>query len=73
MLEAIAVLGSSTRAAEIAVDDVDPFNRPAEGDGPFTQRILALRALGILEHLAQGGLAHVEIGVATQVLGADLL
>jgi hypothetical protein len=34
---------------------------------------LTLGALGVFEELAEGGLAHVEIGVPLQVAGGDLL
>ena len=46
----------------VAVDDDDLLGRPAEGDGPLAQGVLAGGGLGVVEHLAQGGLAHVEIG-----------
>jgi hypothetical protein len=47
-------IAAGAREPEIAVDDDDLLEWPAKSEGPILQRILALGALGILEHLAQG-------------------
>jgi hypothetical protein len=59
--------------AEVAVDDDDLIDGPAERDGALPQRILPLRALRVFEHLPQGGLADVEIRRATQMTRCDFL
>ena len=66
-------VGRGAGLAEIGVDDHDAVGWPAEGDRPLAERILAAGALGVFEHLAQGGLAHIEEGGAAQVGGGDLL
>jgi hypothetical protein len=53
------------------IDDVDLLRRPAEGDGPFAQRVLPPRAFGILVDLPQCRLANVEIGVAIEMVGSN--
>jgi hypothetical protein len=53
----------------VAVDDQHPLRRPAQGDGALAQGVLALRALAVLEHLAQRALADVEVGEPLQVAG----
>ena len=56
--------------AEVAVDDDDLVLAPAELQGPLAQGILSPRALGVLDHLTQCGLADVEIsGSLEMVLG----
>jgi len=39
------------RPAEVTVDDMDPFQGPAQSDGAFPQRVLPLGALDILDDL----------------------
>jgi len=51
LLEPLAVT-VGTRLAQVAVDDHDSVQRPAQGDRPLAQRVLALGALGVLEDLA---------------------
>ena len=53
MLESVAVLGLSAGEAEVAIDRVNPLDRPAECDGSIAQCVLTLAALGVLEHLPQ--------------------
>jgi hypothetical protein len=65
-LEALAVTVGA-RESLVTVDDDDLLERPAEGDGPLLEGVLALGALGILEHLAQRRLADVEVGEAFEV------
>src|SRR5664279_4314765 len=38
-----------------------------------TQRILALRALAVLQYLAQAGLPHVQIRIAAQMISGDFV
>ena len=64
MLEAVASAALRTGEAQIAIDDVDALDWPAQRHRTITQRVLTLGALGVLEHLAQRGLAHVEERVA---------
>ena len=72
VLEPFAV-GGGAGTAEIRIDDDDTLNGPAQRHGALAQGVLAPRALGVLEHLAQRGLTHVQIRVATQVIGAHLM
>ena len=67
VLEAIAVLRCRARQAEVVVDGMYTLKRPAQRDCAIAQRILALRALGVLQHLAQAGLPHVQVGGTGQV------
>jgi IstB-like ATP binding protein len=69
--EALAV-AVGTRAPEIAVDHDDPVGRPAERDRSLAQRVLALGALGVLEHLAERALPDVQVRMTHEVAGADL-
>ena len=71
-LEAIARCRARSGLAEIAIDDMDPLDRPACGDRAITQRILALRTLAVLGNLAQRRLADIEIGIALEMVGGDL-
>jgi hypothetical protein len=51
------------------VDRMDALDRPAERHGSIAQRVLTLRALGVLQYLARSGLPQEE-GVAAQVFRA---
>ena len=70
-LEPVAV-PVGARLAEIGVDHHHALGRPAECHRPFAQGVLAARALRVLVDLAHRGLAHVEIGVAAQMVGGHL-
>ena len=70
-LEALAIGRTGARLPEVGIDDDHLLLPPPERDGASLQRILALGAFGILQHLAQRRLAHVEIGVALEVAGLD--
>jgi hypothetical protein len=72
-LEALAVRGRGPGLPLVAVDDDDLLGRPSQRHGPLAQRVLPLGALGILEDLAERGLPHVEVSVASQVAGGDSL
>ena len=71
-LEPFAVGGARAGLALVGVDHDDLLDRPAERDRALTQRVLALRALGVGLHLAQRGLAHVQIRGPREMLGGDL-
>ena len=58
--------------AEIAVDDAYAFDRPAGGDSTIAQSVLALGAFAVLGDLTQSRLAHIEIGIASEVIDRDL-
>jgi hypothetical protein len=71
-LEALAV-GRGAGLAEVAVDHDDALLGPAERHRALAQAVLALGALGVLEHLSQRRLTHVQVGVALEVTGLHLL
>src|ERR1700732_3718345 len=72
LLKSIAVLSLCTGASLIVIDRMDALDRPAERHGPIAQRVLALRALGVLQYLARSRLSHIEEGIAAQVFRAHL-
>src|SRR5207249_1177466 len=72
-LETVPVRGGRAREAEVRVDDDDAVCRPPERHGALPERVLALGALGVLDDLPDGRLADVEVGVALEVQGRDLL
>ena len=69
--EALPV-GGGAGPAEVGVDDDDLAGRPAEGERPLAERVLAAGALLVLDHLAEGGLAHIQERGAAPVVGGDL-
>jgi hypothetical protein len=72
LLEAVTRRCTRSRLAEIAVDDTNALDRPARGNGPIAQRVLALRALTVLSDLPERRLTDVEVGVALEMIGGDL-
>ena len=72
LLEAVARCRTRSRLAEIAIDDMNALDRPARGDGPIAQRILALRTLTVLGDLAERRLTDVEVSIAPEMIGGDL-
>ena len=72
MLEAFAVSRRGTRLSLVAVDGHDLLDRPTQRDGPLPQRVLTGARFGVVEHLTQRRLAHVEVGDAGQMPGGDL-
>ena len=70
-LKALAINGRSARLALVMINDDNPFLRPTQGQSALAQPILPLRALRVFEHLAQRGLADVEIGRTFEMLGGD--
>ena len=60
LLKPFAVRGRRTGLPEVAVDHDDLFDRPAERHGAVSKRILPFGALGILNHLPQRRLPHID-------------
>jgi hypothetical protein len=73
LLKSFAVRRRCARVTEVPVDHDDLLDRPAEGRGALSERILTRGALGILDDLPQRRLPHIEIRLATQVAWGDLL
>jgi hypothetical protein len=72
-LKALPIDSRWAGLSQIAVDDDDVLNGPAQGNGMLAQSVLPLRAFGIFEHLAKRGLADVKIGIPLQVPGIHFL
>src|SRR5271165_6511622 len=72
LLKSLAVRRRSCGLTEIAVDDNDALNRPAQSDGTLTKIILPDRALSVLKHLAQRGLPNIQVGVSLQMFSIYL-
>jgi hypothetical protein len=73
LLKPFAVGGRRARVAEVPVDHDDLLDRPAQGHRALTERVLALRTLGVFDDLSQRRLPHIEIRLAAQVPRGDLL
>ena len=73
LLEALTVRRRGTRLTLVAVDDDDVVESPAQSDGALFEGVLTFRALAVLEDLLHRGLSYVEVGLATQVRGCDLV
>lgn len=72
VLEPGPVGGRGAGAALVDVDDVDFVLGPAERGRAALQVVLARCRLGVVDHLVEGGLADVEVGVAAQPRGSHL-
>jgi hypothetical protein len=72
LLKAFAIGRRGCGLAEVAVDNHDPLQGPAQGYSTLTKVILSQRALGVLQHLAQSGLPYIKIGVSLQMAGVYL-
>ena len=72
-LKSLPIGRRRARLPEVRVDDDDVLQRPAQGDGMLAQGVLPLGTLGILDHLAERGLADVEIGLPLQMSRLDFL
>ena len=72
-LEAQAIIGGGAGLAQVVINNDHLLRRPAQGDGPIAEGVLASGALRVLVNLLEGRLADVEEGVSRQVLGGDLL
>ena len=59
------------RLALIVVDDDNLLVAPAECDGATAQRVLAFRALDVLEDLPHGGLPNVQVGAPFEMVWLD--
>src|SRR6266436_8431869 len=68
-----STIPAGARLPQIRIDDDDPGQRPSQRDGLLPQRILPLRALGVLEHLTQSGLPDIQISTPLEVTGLHLL
>ena len=68
-LEAVPILDARSRPAQVAIDDMNALDRPAQGDGAVAQGVLALGALGVFHDLAQRRLSHVQKGIASEMVG----
>src|SRR5260370_7331569 len=71
-LKAVAMLGARTGLAQIVIDDMNAFLRPAVSHGTLAQGVLAERALRVLDDLAWRGLANVEVGIPFEMHTGDL-
>ena len=71
-LEAGPALDRLAAPAQVVVDGGDAIGRPAEGDGPAGQGILAGGGLLVIDHLLGRGLADVDEGRAVEVPGPEL-
>ena len=69
VLEPGPVGGRGAGVALVDVDDVDFVLGPAERGRAVFQVVLPPGRLGVVEHLVEGGLANVEVGVAAQPRG----
>src|SRR5208282_3743150 len=72
LLEAAAVAAAGAGFAEVFVDDLDPFTRPAEPDGAVDEPVLELGALPMMLHLVHRRLADVDVGPLGAMRRADL-
>ena len=66
-LKALAPSRRGARLALIAVDDDDPLVGPAECRRARAKRVLALRALDVLDDLPHRGLPDVQVGRALEM------
>jgi hypothetical protein len=64
--------GRGAGVALADVDDVDFVPGPAERNRAVFQAVLPPGRFGVVDHLAEGGLADVEAGVAAQPRGVTL-
>ncbi len=72
LLKSFPIRRRGCRLPEVAVDHDDPLDRPAQGHRTLPKIILPYGALGVLQHLAQGGLSDVQICVSLQMAGIYL-
>src|SRR5438105_3537899 len=71
-LEALSIHRRGARSPEVTVNDHHLLDSPTQRDCALLQRVLALGALGVLEHLAQRRLTHVQVRVPAEVPGLYL-
>lgn len=65
--EAGAIHCGGARLPEVRIDDDDLIEPPSEGGGALAQVVLTVGALGVLKHLPQRRLTHVQKGVSLEV------
>jgi hypothetical protein len=58
-LEPVAPFGGGAGPAEVIIDHDDLPGGPAQRGRPLPQPVLPLGRGGVLQHLPQGGLAHI--------------
>ena len=71
-LKAFALAGGGAGLALIMIDHYDSIFRPTQRHRALAQGVLSLGALGIFKHLAQGGLANIEISGALEMFSGEL-
>jgi hypothetical protein len=71
-LKAITTNGRRPGVTLILINDVNALPSPSQAQGALHQVILAHSAGGVVAHLDQRGLAHVDQGVTVQVVRLDL-
>ena len=71
--EAATVGGRGARLALVVVDHADATLAPAQRNRAAPQSVLAVRALGVRFDLLERRLAHVQAGLAGQMVGLDLV
>jgi hypothetical protein len=54
-------IGVRAGLAQVGVDDHHLLRLPAECHRPLAQRVLAFGRLGVLQHLAECGLANIQV------------
>ncbi len=72
-LESFAIGGRGARLPQIRIDHDDSVQRPTQRDSVLPERVLPLRALGVLQYLTQGGLPDIQIRIPFQVTGLHFL
>ena len=72
-LEPKALLRLGTGFAEVVVDDLDTFPRPAQTDRAIDQPILQRRAFLMMPDLTDARLPDIDIGQLGTMDGVDLI
>src|SRR5712692_4680392 len=73
LLKAFAIGGRRAGLPEVAINHHYLLNRPAERDGALPERILALGALRVFDHLPQRRLPNVQIRLTPEMPWCDLV
>src|ERR1700727_505027 len=68
-LEAKALIARGTGLAEIIIDDLHAFSRPAKQDDPFDKTILQLSTFLMVSDLPRGRLTRVYVSQLGPVRG----
>ena len=72
-LKAIATKGGSARVALVLVNDMNALAGPSQALGPVHQVVLAHGAGGVVTHLHQRRLPHIDHRVSIQMVKLDLV